>query len=141
MRIADRVAEAASPAATGAIGAREAVAMSEELKTVLRDVGAAGYRLGYQAELDRLAVDPFESANAFPPRDAGRDCGCDRLRAYRVCPPWRHAARNDGTGRSVRTPGFVPEALFSWAKRGHAVRPSGLHGVVSQPTTVTSRAP
>ena len=38
-----------------------------------RDVGAAGYRLRYEAELDRLAVDLFESANAFLPRDAGKE--------------------------------------------------------------------
>ncbi len=69
MRVPDRVAEAAGPAA----GAGGAPAMSEELQAVLRDVGAAGYRLGYHAELDRLAVDPFESANAFLPRDAGKE--------------------------------------------------------------------
>lgn len=73
MCVPDSVADAASRTAAGAAGARAEPAMSEELKTVLRDVGAAGYRLGYHAELDWLAVDPFESANAFLPLDAGKE--------------------------------------------------------------------
>ena len=78
MRVPDRVAEAPSPAAEGAIGARAAAAMSEELKAVLRDVGASGYRLGYEAELDRLAVDrsrgPTPSFRATPAGNSGSCC-------------------------------------------------------------------
>ena len=53
--------------AAGSGGNRDAPAISEELKAVLRDMGAGGYRLGYQAEVDRLAINPLEGARAFLP--------------------------------------------------------------------------
>ena len=47
--------------------------MSEELRTVLRDMGAAGYRAGYEAAADRMPVDPFQSARVFFPPGTGKD--------------------------------------------------------------------
>ena len=47
--------------------------MSEELKAVLRDMGAAGYRAGYEASLNRLHSDPHESARVHFPDRAGRE--------------------------------------------------------------------
>ena len=47
--------------------------MSEELRTVLRDMGAAGYRAGYEAAADRMPVDPFQSAWVFFPPGTGTD--------------------------------------------------------------------
>ena len=48
-------------------------AMSKELKTVLWDMGAAGYRAGYEAAADRMPVDPFQSARVFFPPGTGND--------------------------------------------------------------------
>ena len=53
--------------------ARGAPAMSEALRTVLRDMGAAGYRAGYEAAADRMPVDPFQSARVFLPPGTGKD--------------------------------------------------------------------
>ena len=53
--------------------ARGAPAMSEELRTVLRDMGAAGYRAGYEAAADRMPVDPFQSARVFFPPGTSKD--------------------------------------------------------------------
>ena len=50
-----------------------APAMSEALRTVLRDMGAAGDRAGYEAAADRMAVDPFQSARVFLPPGTGKD--------------------------------------------------------------------
>ena len=50
-----------------------APAMSEALRTVLRDMGAAGYRAGYEAAADRMPVDPFQSARVFFPPGTGKD--------------------------------------------------------------------
>ena len=47
--------------------------MSESLKTVLRDMGATGYRAGYEASLNRLHGDPYESARVHLPAAAGRE--------------------------------------------------------------------
>ena len=47
--------------------------MSEELKAVLRDMGAAGYRAGYEASLNRLHSDPHDSARVHFPDGAGRE--------------------------------------------------------------------
>ena len=60
MRVPDRPAPAPGPAATGG-----APTMSEELKTVLRDMGAAGYRTGYEASLERLHSDPHQSGRVY----------------------------------------------------------------------------
>ena len=57
----------------GAAATRDAPAVSEKLKTVLRDVGAAGYRAGYQAVDHELRGDPFQSAPVFLPPGAGRE--------------------------------------------------------------------
>ena len=62
----------ALPASVGT-GPRWAPAMSEELRTVLRDMGAAGYRAGYEAAADRMPVDPFQSARVFFPPGTGKD--------------------------------------------------------------------
>ena len=79
----ERTGDAASPPAalersmvlpasvgTAALGAP---AMSEALRTVLRDMGAAGYRAGYEAAADRMPVDPFQSARIFFPPGTGKD--------------------------------------------------------------------
>ena len=47
--------------------------MSEELKTVLRDMGTAGYRAGYEAATDRLHSGPHQSARVYFPAGAGRE--------------------------------------------------------------------
>ena len=73
MRVPDRAAEVTSPTAAGGAATCEAPAMSEDLKTVLRDMGAAGYRAGYEAALDRLHIDPHQSARVYFPADAGRE--------------------------------------------------------------------
>ena len=62
----------AHPASVGT-ATRGAPAMSEELRTVLRDTGAAGYRAGYEAAADRMPVDPFQSARVFFPPGTGKD--------------------------------------------------------------------
>ena len=62
----------ALPASVGT-PARGAPAMSEALRTVLRDIGAAGYRAGYEAAADRMPVDPFQSARVFFPPGTGKD--------------------------------------------------------------------
>ncbi len=46
--------------------------MSEELKAVLRDMGVAGYRAGYEASLSRPHSDP-QSARVHFPDGAGRE--------------------------------------------------------------------
>ena len=53
--------------------ARGAPAMSEALRTVLRDMGAGGYRAGYDAAADRMPVNPFQSARVFFPPGTGKD--------------------------------------------------------------------
>ncbi|MYN64940.1 MAG: DUF1738 domain-containing protein [Acidobacteria bacterium] len=50
-----------------------AAAMSEELKGVLRDMGLAGYRAGYEASMDRLDTDPHQSARVHFPAAAGKE--------------------------------------------------------------------
>ena len=62
--------------------ARGAPAMSEELRTVLRDMGAAGYRAGYEAAADRMPVDPFQSARVFFPPGTGKDAAFVLEQAY-----------------------------------------------------------
>ena len=69
--VPDRPAQAVD--AARAATAPGAPAMSEELKTVLRDMGAAGYRAGYEASLNRLHSDPHESARVHFPGAAGRE--------------------------------------------------------------------
>ncbi len=69
MRVPGRPIQVGDPAAAG----RDGPAMSEDLKTVLRDMGAAGYRTGYQAALDRQAIDPHQSARVHFPAGAGRE--------------------------------------------------------------------
>ena len=64
----------ALPASVGT-AARGETAMSEELRTVLRDMGAAGYRAGYEAAADRMPVDPFQSARVFFPPGTAKDTG------------------------------------------------------------------
>lgn len=60
------------PAAAGA-ATTSGPAMSEELKAVLRNMGAAGYRAGYEASLNRLHSDPHDSARVHFPDGAGRE--------------------------------------------------------------------
>ena len=79
----ERTGVAASPPAASrrdmgrptsvATAARGAPTMSEELRTVLRDMGAAGYRAGYEAATYRMPVDPFQSARVFFPAGTGKD--------------------------------------------------------------------
>ncbi|MYH30719.1 MAG: DUF1738 domain-containing protein [Acidobacteria bacterium] len=71
--VPDRPPQAVDPARAGAAAAPGAPAMSEELKAVLRDMGAAGYRAGYEASLSRLHSDPHESARVHFPDAAGRE--------------------------------------------------------------------
>ena len=73
MRVPDGPAPAAGPAATGGAATGDAPAMSEELKAVLRDMGAAGYRTGYEASLNHLHSDPHQSARVYFPDGAGRE--------------------------------------------------------------------
>ena len=69
MRVPDRAAPVPAPAGNAATPG--AAAMSEELKAVLRDMGAAGYRAGYEASLNRLHSDPHQSARVHFPDGAG----------------------------------------------------------------------
>ena len=62
----------ALPASVGT-ATRGAPATSEALRTVLRDMGAAGYRTGYDAAANRSPVDPFQSARVFFPPGTGTD--------------------------------------------------------------------
>ena len=62
----------ALPASLGT-ATRGVPAMSKELRTLLRDMGAAGYRAGYEAAADRMPVDPFQSARVFFPPGTGQD--------------------------------------------------------------------
>ena len=62
----------ALPASVGT-ATRGVRAMSEELRTLLRDMGAAGYRAGYEAAADRMPVDPFQSARVFFPPGTSQD--------------------------------------------------------------------
>ena len=62
----------ALPASVGT-AARRAPTMSEELRTLLRNMGAAGYRVGYEAAVDRMPVDPFQSARVFFPPGTDKD--------------------------------------------------------------------
>ena len=71
MRVPSRPIQVVDPA--GGTAGRDGPAMSEDLKTVLRDVGAAGYRTGYQAALDRQAIDPRQSARVYFPAEAGSE--------------------------------------------------------------------
>ena len=73
MRVPDRPAQVINPAAVGGGAPRDAPAMSEDLKTVLRDMNAAGYRTGYEAAADRLGGDPFQSARVHFPAGAGKE--------------------------------------------------------------------
>ena len=73
MRVPDRPTQAVDPARAGGAAAPGAPAMSEELKAVLRNMGAAGYRAGYEASLNRLHSDPYESARVHFPDGAGRE--------------------------------------------------------------------
>ena len=73
MRIPDQPAQGIDPKAASAAAAPDAPAVSEELKTVLRDMGAAGYRAGYEASLNRLHSDPHQSARVHFPDGAGRE--------------------------------------------------------------------
>ena len=47
--------------------------MSEDLKTVFRDMNAAGYRTGYEAAQVRLGGDPYQSARVYFPAGAGKE--------------------------------------------------------------------
>ena len=80
----------ALPASVGTV-ARDAPAMSEELRTVLRDMGAAGYRAGYEAAADRMPVDPFQSARVFFPPGTSKGCGVRAGAGPRKCVPARYA--------------------------------------------------
>ena len=73
MRVPGRPAQGINPAAVGGSATRDAPAMSEDLKTVLRDMGGAGYRTGYEAAQDRLHGDPYQSARVHFPADAGKE--------------------------------------------------------------------
>ena len=70
MRVPDRPVRVIDPAAVGPAATPGAAAMSEELKAVLRDMGTAGYRAGYEAALNRLRSDPYESARVHLPGGA-----------------------------------------------------------------------
>ena len=69
MGVPSRPIQVVDPAAAGGAAGRDTPAMSEDIKTVLRDMGAAGY----QAALDRLAIDPHKSARVYFPAEAGRE--------------------------------------------------------------------
>ena len=73
MRVPDRPAQGVGPATASAAAAPDEPAMSEELKAVLRNMGAAGYRTGYEALLNRLHSDPHQSARVHFPDGAGRE--------------------------------------------------------------------
>ena len=69
--VPDGPAQAINPPAAGGAATTGGPAMSEELKAVLRDMGAAGYRAGYEASLNRLHSDPHDSARVHCPGGAG----------------------------------------------------------------------
>ena len=75
----DRAPERAEPARAAAAAvpaghrSRDAPALSEELRAVVRDAGAAGYRAGYAAAGQRLPANAFESVRSLLPRAAGRE--------------------------------------------------------------------
>ena len=73
MRVPDRPAQPINPPAAAATPG--SAAMSEELKAVLRNMGAAGYRAGFEASLNRLHGDPHQSARVHFPAEAGREIG------------------------------------------------------------------
>ena len=64
---------AESSGSRGKVGAGDPPVISSELATVLRDMRARGYRMGYEAAKNRILVDPFESAKSYFPIGAGRE--------------------------------------------------------------------